>query len=233
VRFNDEIRPYLLQLRQNFTKPQLEQLLKLKSSHSYRIYWLLKEYGTFGQRTIDVEELKSLLNLQGRYKQFPLFRLRVLNRAQEELSKTDLPFEYELHCEGKNNKVVRIRFVFKPLLVLTEAEAQFLEGTWQQALKQLDMAPSSLVTIQSLIEQGKVTSDYVLFVVKDLQAKYKAGKVKSVAGAVFSAITKLHLMAEYQAQQQKRPNSVPSQLTKQREKLLTKLEDTRKALSLC
>jgi hypothetical protein len=229
VRFNDEIMPYLLQLHQNFTKAQLVQLLKLKSPHSYRIYWLLKEYATFGSRSVGVEELKSLLTLDGQYKQFPLFRLRVLDRAQQELSKTDLPFEYELLREGK--KVTKIRFVFKPLLLLAEAVVLPLEGSWQQALQEIDMAPSSLVTIQSLVEQGKVTADYVLFVIKTQQAKHKAGKVKSVAGAVFTAITKQHLVAEYEAQQQKRPSPAPNRLAKQREKLLTELEDTRRSLA--
>ena len=94
VRFNDEVMPYLLQLHQNFTKAQVVQLLKLKSPHSYRIYWLLKEYAAFGSRTLGVDELKSILSLEGQYKQFPLFRLRVLERAREELAQTDLPFAH-------------------------------------------------------------------------------------------------------------------------------------------
>lgn len=228
VRFNDEVMPYLLQLHQNFTKAQVVQLLKLKSPHSYRIYWLLKEYAAFGARTIGVEELKSLLTLQGQYKQFPLFRLRVLDRAQQELSRTDLPFEYELLREGK--AVSHIRFQFKPLLLLPEATVLPLEAAWMQALQGVEMAPSSLATIQSLVEQGAVAPDYVLFVVKTQQGRYQAGKVKSVAGAVFTAITKRHLLAEYEAQQP-RPAPRPARLAKQREKLLAELEDARKSLA--
>jgi hypothetical protein len=228
VRFNDEVMPYLLQLHQNFTKAQVVQLLKLKSPHSYRIYWLLKEYATFGSRTVGVEELKSLLTLDGQYKQFPLFRLRVLDRARAELSQTDLPFDYELVREGK--AVAQIRFLFKPLLVLPEViPFPAVEAGWLRALQEVDMAPSSLATIQSLVEQGQANADYVLFVVKTQQARYQAGKVKSVAGAVFTAITKRHLVAEFEAQQRKRPS--PGRPAKQREKLLTELEDARKSLS--
>lgn len=228
VRFNDEVMPYLLQLHQNFTKAQVVQLLKLKSPHSYRIYWLLKEYAAFGMRTIGVEELKSLLTLQGQYKQFPLFRLRVLDRAQQELSQTDLPFEYELLREGK--AVSHIRFLFKPLAMLPEPVAVPLEVTWMQVLQNVGMAPSSLATIQSLVEQGTATPDYVLFVVKTQQARHQAGKVKSVAGAVFTAITKRHLVAEYEAQQ-KQSTSRPVKSAKQREKLLAEIEDARKSLA--
>ena len=44
--FNPLIMPYLLQLREsgNFTLADLDELCKLKSPSSGRIYWLLKEY---------------------------------------------------------------------------------------------------------------------------------------------------------------------------------------------
>ena len=63
ARFNDELLPHLLELRDNFTKAQLTELLKLKSSSSYRIYRLLREYAAFSKRTIKLEELKAILGL--------------------------------------------------------------------------------------------------------------------------------------------------------------------------
>ncbi|QNE42385.1 replication initiation protein (plasmid) [Hymenobacter sp. NBH84] len=201
VRFNDEVMPYLLQLHRNFTKAQVVQLLKLKSPHSYRIYWLLKEYSTFGNRVISVEELKSLLNLDGQYKQFPLFRLRVLDKAQIELSQTDLPFEYELIRQGKS--VFQIRFIFKQMPLLVEPLSASPSG-WQEILHQVGLAPSSLATIVKLVEQGSIKSEYVTFVVKAQREKHRLGKVKSLAGAVFTAITKCHLVTEYQQAQERK-----------------------------
>jgi hypothetical protein len=226
VRFNDEVMPYLLQLHQNFTKAQVVQLLKLKSPHSYRIYWLLKEYATFGVRVLGVEELKSILNLYGQYKQFPLFRLRVLDRAQQELSQTDLPFEYELLREGK--AVTQIKFLFKPIAVLPEVIAP-APPSWQQTLQELGLAPASLATIVELVGQGTVTVDYVQFVVRTQQAKFQAGKVKSLPGSVFTAITKQHLLLEYEAQRKTR-SVAPGRSARQREKLLSELEDARRSL---
>jgi hypothetical protein len=226
VRFNDEVMPYLLQLHQNFTKAQVVQLLKLKSPHSYRIYWLLKEYATFGVRVLGVEELKSILNLYGQYKQFPLFRLRVLDRAQQELSQTDLPFEYELLREGK--AVTQIKFLFKPIAVLPEVIAP-APPSWQQALQELGLAPASLATIVELVGQGTVTVDYVQFVIRTQQTKFQAGKVKSLPGSVFTAITKQHLLLEYEAQRKARPTAA-GRSARQREKLLSELEDARRSL---
>jgi len=226
VRFNDEVMPYLLQLHQNFTKAQVVQLLKLKSPHSYRIYWLLKEYATFGVRVLGVEELKSILNLEGQYKQFPLFRLRVLDRAQKELSQTDLPFEYELLRDSK--AVTQIKFLFKPLATLPEA---IVSGppSWQQVLQELGLAPASLATIVEMVEQATITVDYVQFVVRTQQAKWQAGKVKSLPGAIFTAITKQHLLPEYEAQRKTRPVAT-SRSARQREKLLAELDDARRSL---
>ena len=232
VRFSNQVLPYLLQLHQNFTQAQVEHLFKLKSPHSYRIYWLLKEYATFGSRTVGVEELKRMLNLEGKYEQFPLFRIRVLDRAQQELSKTDLPFEYELIRDAK--PVTRIKFIFKPLLALSDSNVLALpmEAEWQQTLQGLGMAASSLATIQELVEQGGVTPDYIRFVVKTQQEKHLAGKIKSVAGAVFTAITKQHLLADYTAQQQPRRSTTRpvTRPARHRDKLLTELEDARKSL---
>jgi hypothetical protein len=227
VRFNDEVMPYLLQLHQNFTKAQVVQLLKLKSPHSYRIYWLLKEYAAFGTRTLGVDELKSILNLDGQYRQFPLFRLRVLDRAQQELSQTDLPFEYELLRVGKS--VAHIKFTFKPLVVLPDVIEPALPG-WQQTLQEVGLAPTSLAIVQELIEQGTITLEYVQFVVGVQQAKFEAGKVKSLPGAVFSAITKQHLLAEYEAQRKKSSPTATARQGKQRSKLLAELEDARTSL---
>ena len=242
VRFNDEVMPYLLQLHQNFTKAQVVQLLKLKSPHSYRIYWLLKEYAAFGTRTLGVEELKSILSLTGQYKQFPLFKLRVLDRAQQELSQTDLPFEYELLREGAKH-VTHIRFTFKALVALAEATQAPPNGEalpdWHQQLLALGLAASSLEAVVELVQQAAVTPDYVAYVIRVQREKHQAGKLKSLAGAVFTAVTKRHLLAEFEASRRparstalptgKAATKGPSAVVR-RDKLLGELEDARTSL---
>lgn len=244
VRFNDEVMPYLLQLHQNFTKAQVVQLLKLKSPHSYRIYWLLKEYAAFGTRTLGVEELKSILSLTGQYKQFPLFKLRVLDRAQQELSQTDLPFAYELLREGAKH-VTHIRFTFKALVALAEAtqvaEAAASEALpeWHQQLLALGLAASSLEAIVELVQQAAITPDYVLYVIRAQRQKHQVGKLKSLAGAVFAAITKRHLLAEFESScRPARPAAAapgkvaakPAAAAPRREKLVAELEDAQTSL---
>ena len=235
VRFNDEVMPYLLQLHQNFTKAQVVQLLKLKSPHSYRIYWLLKEYATFGVRTLKVEELKSILNLEGQYKQFPLFRLRVLDRAQQELAQTDLPFEYHLLRLGKS--VDQIKFTFKPLRLLTDAavpEQPEKLPLWQQQLQETGLAERSLASIRELVEQKQILPEYVQYVIRVQRGKLESGKIKSLAGAIFSAVTKRHLLADFEAsnRQTKAGATQPGTVSRsmRREKIQAELDDARNSL---
>ncbi|GAB3299215.1 replication initiation protein [Hymenobacter humi] len=197
VRFNDRVREHLLQLNEgNFTQAQLMQLLKLKSAHSYRIYWLLKQYGGFGSRIIRVDELKRLLDLEGQYKQFPLFKLRVLDRAQQELSQTNLAFEYDL-LRGKGKSVEQIRFRFAP--VASEAMLPALQSPneWQKALMDAGVSANSILAVGELIKQGEIEPAYVLFVINQQRGKSTQGKISSLAGAVFTAITKGHSLEEY------------------------------------
>lgn len=246
VRFNDEVMPYLLQLHQNFTKAQVVQLLKLKSPHSYRIYWLLKEYGSFGTRTLGVDELKSILSLEGQYKQFPLFRLRVLDKAQQELSQTDLPFEYELLRAGGAKRVTHVKVTFEPLVGLPEAALAAAEVVgeplpdWHRQLLELKLAASSLGAVLELVGQGAITPDYVAYVIRVQREKHQAGKIKSLAGAVFAALTKRQLLAEFEdSQRLLRPSAVAAGQggagrraagAPRRDKLLGELEDARTSL---
>ena len=197
VRFNDRVREHLLQLNEgNFTQAQLMQLLKLKSAHSYRIYWLLKQYGGFGSRIIRVDDLKRLLDLEGQYKQFPLFKLRVLDRAQQELSQTNLAFEYDL-LRGKGKGVEQIRFRFVPVVSEAALPTSSPPGAWQEALMNSGVSATSILAVGELIDKGEVEPGYVLFVISQQRNKSTQGKISSLAGAVFTAIIKGHSLEEY------------------------------------
>ena len=197
VRFNDRVREHLLQLNEgNFTQAQLMQLLKLKSAHSYRIYWLLKQYGSFGTRTLALDDLKRVLDLEGQYKQFPLFKLRVLDRAQQELAQTNLAFEYDL-LRGAGQRVEQICFRFVPVA----SEALLATGPpaneWQAALLEAGLAAPGIEAVGELIAKGEVEVGYVLFVAGQQRRRRDQGKVGNLAGSVFAAITKGHLLDEY------------------------------------
>lgn len=62
-RFDISMKPYLLLLKEHFTKYQLTVVAGFKSVYSIRIYQLLKQYQSIGSRTFAVDELKKILGI--------------------------------------------------------------------------------------------------------------------------------------------------------------------------
>lgn len=53
--------PYLLQLKERFTRYELKNILYFKNKYSIRIYELLKQYEKIGKREINIKELRGYL----------------------------------------------------------------------------------------------------------------------------------------------------------------------------
>lgn len=112
AQFNNKLKPYLLNLAGNFTQAEIKQLFRLKSFYSYRLYWLLKQHQTFGERYMEINDLREMLNLQEKYDRFQDFKSKVIHVAMKELKDSDMAFTYEQVKKGRN--VVGIRFFFSP-----------------------------------------------------------------------------------------------------------------------
>ena len=200
ARFNDAVMPYLLELRDNFTKAQLTELLKLKNPYSQRIYWLLREYAAFGQRTLTLDELKTMFQLGPGYDRWDNFRTRILNRVQEEMLATDLPFTYEAVKDGRH--VTAVKFVFAPAPAQLPAPLEHTE--WEALLLAAGVSSGSLATIRAQLAAGAYDEGYIRYVVATVRAQAAAGKVKRAAGAVYKALTDGYLLADY-----RKPLAVP------------------------
>jgi hypothetical protein len=231
ARFNDLLLPYLLELRDNFTKAQLTELLKLKSASSYRIYWLLREYATFGKRTIKLDELKAILGLDEEYDRFDNFKARVLERAKAELAATDLPFTYEAVKTGRI--VTDVRFFFQPSGQATVDVPAVELAEWEQVLTAAGIAVASLAVVRARLSTGDYDEGYVHYVLATVKAQVKAGRVKKEAGAIFKALTDGYLLPAYRKTLLKpasaKVKTTPA-LAAKRKKLLSELDDQRNSM---
>ena len=106
------MKPFLLQLKQNFTSYELIWTLHFKSKYTIRMYELIKsihfhdleEY----QREYSVEELKKLLDAEN-YDRWIHFKQRVIDTAIEEINGfSDKNVRYETIRKGRS--IDRIRF---------------------------------------------------------------------------------------------------------------------------
>ena len=109
--FDEKLKPYYLQLKKSFTAYHLENILKLKSFYSIRIYELVKQYENTAtkERIIELIEFKEILGIQEKYEPFRNLKHWVLLPAQKEIiEKTDIIFQFEPLRECR--KITKIRF---------------------------------------------------------------------------------------------------------------------------
>ena len=190
---NKKIKPYILNLTHNFTKYYFENIARMKSSFSIRVYELLKQYENIGSRSIDLIKLRHFLNIgDGKYLKYSNFKNKVLLVAQKELKeKTDLYFEFEEIKTGR--KITDINFIiFKNVKVLKE------NGKIEP--EQLNLSEEQQQLKAKLIEFGiaeKVVNELIFDVsTKQIeqniiytQKEYDTGKVKNnFAGFLLKAI---------------------------------------------
>ncbi|MEL7530507.1 MAG: replication initiation protein [Bacteroidota bacterium] len=112
LRFDPALKPYLLQLKEKFTSYDISNVLQLQSAYSIRIYELLKQYESIGERTFNLIELKEILGVANRYTRYNDFKRYVLLQAEKELKiHCDIYFEFEERKRGR--KIAEIRFIIK------------------------------------------------------------------------------------------------------------------------
>ncbi len=91
---SESLTPYLVQLKSNFSKYELINVLCLKSKYSIRLYEIFKSYLWLGKWEVKVEDLRTLINMSDRYKDFTEFKRNILNPSIREINKyTDLTVE--------------------------------------------------------------------------------------------------------------------------------------------
>ena len=114
IKLDEDMVPYLFDLKQKFTQYQLYNVLGMKSAFSVRIYELMKSYSFRHTITFELDELKKLLMVEDvkSYNRFPDFRRKVLEKAQLEINElTDINIEFEPIKTGK--KVTSIKFIIE------------------------------------------------------------------------------------------------------------------------
>ncbi len=111
-RFDKRLKPFLIDLEGRYIISDIRHLLPMKSSYSKRIYLLLKEYGKFGTRIFNLEELMDILQVPKSFRAYGEFKKKVLKRAEADINlHTDLLISFEEKKIGR--KVNEIVFTIK------------------------------------------------------------------------------------------------------------------------
>lgn len=111
--FSPKLKPYMLQLKNQFTTYQLGNILALRSTYAIRLYELMKKWQHLGKWEYPVEELRGKLGVgEDTYPRYANFKARVLSKAIEEVNeKTDIQISFKEIKKGRS--VERIEFTIK------------------------------------------------------------------------------------------------------------------------
>ena len=108
IQIDQNMKPYLLQLKEKFTRYELIYTLAFKSQFSIRLYEILKSYQWLHEVVLVLDELKASMFAEN-YKNFKDFRNRVLDVAVREINQfSDIDVEYEPITKGR--KTVSLLF---------------------------------------------------------------------------------------------------------------------------
>lgn len=135
VEFANPIKPYLFDLKDNFTSFQLYAALRLGSKYAKRIYAICSQWKDKGQtQTFNLDELKKMLHLlddkgNEQYKPLSMFRKFVLDESVKQINqRTDLEIGYTLGKRGRSFNSITFTVKAQPLAVVLPVKAEFLKA---------------------------------------------------------------------------------------------------------
>jgi plasmid replication initiation protein len=114
LEISEKARPYLIELKENFTVYDLYSALSLTSKYAKRIYQLASQWKDIGRKTFLIEDIKEMLHLKDpkgkepeQYKQIVELKKYVLEVAKEQINRsTDIELDYRLIKKGRSFKSI-------------------------------------------------------------------------------------------------------------------------------
>lgn len=113
---SEKARPYLFDLKSNFTTMQLKSALTCSSKYAKRLYALCCQWRTKGELVMDIDKLKEMLFLKDpkgkekeQFTEITALKSKVLDIAKKQINElTDIKFDYELIKRGRSFNSIKI-----------------------------------------------------------------------------------------------------------------------------
>ncbi|KUG09071.1 replication initiation protein [Solirubrum puertoriconensis] len=187
LEISEKIRPYLIDLKNNFTSYRLQAAFSLSSKYAKRIYQIASQWKDVGEsKTFTISDFKVMLHLKDpkgieseQYTKVSMFQKFVLDVAVKQINQhTDLQIQYELIKKGRSFE--SIRFFIKqqtphqlPLQFERPAEDGKVELA-RQHLKTLGIVDPQLV--DRILGEDRLVGEVNAFAYKLKTQKIKAEK---------------------------------------------------------
>lgn len=96
IQIHEDLAPYLLQIKERFTKYPLEVLSLFKTKYQINFYEYCKSIESLRQQKISIDKLKEIMGIdKEKYKRPSLFKKDVLNKTIKAINQSDITVEYK------------------------------------------------------------------------------------------------------------------------------------------
>lgn len=129
MKIDEDMKEFYLKLNW-YTKYQLKNIMQFKSTYSFRLYELFKQYENIGHRLMGIEDLRHILEIdKNQYAKYSNLKQKVISVGINEINiNTDLHIDYEEMKEVR--KVTTIKFYIRPT---TKAKNEMITAKVVQA----------------------------------------------------------------------------------------------------
>ena len=187
-----KMKPFLLQLKRDFTKFDINNYKFLHSGTITRLYQLLKSYHDRGRKMpkFDLTELKDMLGVGNKYDLYANFRIKVLDESAKRFEGTDLRFTYTELKQGK--RVVGVQFNIssernKQTINITPSVKKTQngvgEGVFDEIYPQVQSFGVTETVFRALLK--KYDRETIERAIRVTDKNQKAGKIKDSAAGFF------------------------------------------------
>jgi plasmid replication initiation protein len=160
MKIDEDMKEFYLKLNW-YTKYQLKNIMQFKSTYSFRLYELLKQYEKIGHRKIEIDDLRAILDIsKDQYPKYANLKQKVITVAVEEINKnTDL----HIIPDDKNGKIGRkitsVMFHISQNRALGEVAA----GVVEEAPEETDLKKQ----VQGIFHKHKIKAGEAAALLKD------------------------------------------------------------------
>lgn len=195
LHIDKDLIPYISDLKREFTRYEIENILRLSSNYSIRLYELLKQYENIKKREFKLEDLKEFLGLErDQYSRIYDFERWVLKVAKEEINKhTDLVINYEKLKTGR--RITSILFIIKAKNQDKEIYIDFLnefydikDMKFKMGLKNENFSPTQIMELYEMACEKADNEDIDLFEYIRLNYNHIKGKARNKYSYLLNAL---------------------------------------------
>lgn len=196
LEFSEKLSPYLLELKDNFSKYMLGEFVTFTSVYTIRLYQMFKQYLNIGYRYYTLDEFRRILQIEKKYPKYSNLKIKVINTAVDEINESS-SLRVELVEKKEGKRVVGVGFKIKtikpkadskPKLPENKEEKDIIQDYQIQVVKSMlkDIGEIGDTDIKSLLSEAK--GDINKIFTQYMNVVQSKSKIRNVIGFMIEGI---------------------------------------------